>query len=98
LPAANINALTYAENGYIYAGDSGSIRTSTDAITWTARTSGTSSSINALNYGTNTFVYAGTGGVIGTASPTYNTAVEFIIPTATIKIDNFNSPLYIKAE
>jgi hypothetical protein len=64
----NINALTYANNTFVYAGDRGSLATSPDAITWTARTSGTTQNINTLTYGNGTFVYGGDGGVLRTSS------------------------------
>jgi hypothetical protein len=66
-PSANINALTYANNTFVYAGDGGVLGTSSDGNTWTTRTSGTANNINALTYGNNTFVYAGDGGVLATS-------------------------------
>jgi len=66
--ATIIRALTYGNGLYVYAGNSGVLATSTDAITWTARTSGTASAIYALTYGNGLYVYAGTGGVLATST------------------------------
>jgi hypothetical protein len=66
-PSTNINALTYGNNTFVYAGDGGVLATSPDGTTWTTRTSGTANNINALTYGDETFVYAGDGGVLATS-------------------------------
>jgi hypothetical protein len=68
LRSRNINALTYANNTFVYAGNGGVLATSPDGNTWTTRTSGTANNINALTYGDGTFVYAGDGGVLATSS------------------------------
>jgi hypothetical protein len=65
---SEIRALTYDNGTYVYGGVGGVLSTSTDAITWTARTSGTTSTINALSYYDNFFVYAGNSGVFGTST------------------------------
>jgi hypothetical protein len=64
----DIRALAYGDGAFVYANESGEVRTSTDAITWTARTSGTASQINSLIYGNGIFVYAGRGGVLATST------------------------------
>jgi hypothetical protein len=66
---------------YVYGGNGGVLGTSTDAITWTRRTPGTTSSIRALTYDNGLYVYGGVGGVLGTAvAYSYNTATEFALP------------------
>jgi len=66
--ASTINALTYGNNLYVYGGTGGVLATSTDAITWTARTSGTASAIRSVIYGDDLYVYAGDGGVLATST------------------------------
>jgi hypothetical protein len=67
---ANINALTYAANTFVYAGNTPSIATpavlatSTDAITWTLRQALTTSTLNALTYGSGEFLAYGDNGMI----------------------------------
>ena len=61
---STIRALIYANNTYVYAGDGGVLRTSTDGLSWTARTSGTSSILRSLAYSNGVFLTAGDGGVL----------------------------------
>ena len=42
---------------YVYAGSGGVLATSTNAITWTARTSGTTTAIVALTYAANQGIF-----------------------------------------
>jgi len=53
-----IYSLTYSNGLYVYGGNSGVLRTSTDGITWTARTSGVTTAIKKLIYGDGLFVYS----------------------------------------
>ena len=63
-----LRTVRYLNNLYVTAGDGGFLATSTDAITWTSRTSGTTSTINGLAYGNGVYVYAGDGGVVATST------------------------------
>jgi hypothetical protein len=67
-PASNIKSLTYGNNTFVFTGTGGVLATSSNAVTWTLQTSGTSNNINALVYANNTFVYAGAGGVLATSA------------------------------
>jgi hypothetical protein len=58
----------YLNNLYVTAGQGGFLATSTDAITWTSRTSGTTSTINGLAYGGSLYAYCGAGGVLATST------------------------------
>ena len=69
---------------YVYAGAGGVLRTSTDAITWTAQTSGTTTVINALLYAEGLFVYAGNGGVLATSTDAITWAVQASQTTSAI--------------
>jgi hypothetical protein len=84
-----IYALTYGAGIYVYAGSTGQLATSTDAITWTARTSGTSSLIAALTYGNGIYMCGGQGGLLRTASLySYDSTINFALPTTSIILGN----------
>jgi len=67
-PKESITSLTYGNGTFVYAGFGGNLATSTDGVTWTTRTSGTTSIINALKYNNNTFVYGTINNVFGTST------------------------------
>ena len=66
------NGFTTKYPSYVAVGGSGNIFTSTDAITWTSRTSGTTYSLNGITYGNSIFLAVGgsgnSNGVILTSS------------------------------
>jgi len=64
----NIFASIYANGIFVTAGNSSSLYTSTDAITWTPRNPGAVNTINALTYGNGLFVYGGVGGALATST------------------------------
>ena len=51
----------------VYVGNSGFIRTSSDNVTWTTRTSGTANALNAVTYKASLYVAVGNGGTIITS-------------------------------
>lgn len=51
--------VTFAEGLYVAVGDGGSIRTSPDALAWTARDSGVSEDLNAVRHADGVFVAVG---------------------------------------
>ena len=53
---------------YVVVGSSGTILTSSDGISWTSRTSGTSNGLYGVTYGNSTFVAVGQTGTILTSS------------------------------
>lgn len=62
-------AATYGNGIFVVVGSSGSVITSTDGITWTRRSSSsTSSSLNGIAFGNATFVYGTAEGEIGTSA------------------------------
>lgn len=63
-----ITAVTYGNGLFVKGYSGGTISTSTDGITWTARTSGTTSQISALTYGNGLYVAAGAGGMLRTST------------------------------
>jgi hypothetical protein len=63
----SIRGIAYGNAVYVYVGIGGSVATSTDAITWTARSSGTTSGLIPAIYGT-VFVAAGGGGDLRTST------------------------------
>jgi hypothetical protein len=52
----------------VTTGNAGTILTSTDGITWTARISGTTKHLFGVTYGNNTFVTTGQSGTVLTSS------------------------------
>jgi len=52
----------------VSVGGSGTILTSSDRVTWTSRTSGTSNSLYGVTYGNGLFVTVGNSGTILTSS------------------------------
>lgn len=67
--STNWYAATYGNGIYVIGGDSGNLRTSTDTVTWTARTSGFGTSgIRTLIYAGGLFVAGGVGGTLTTST------------------------------
>jgi hypothetical protein len=63
---ATLNDVHYANGIFIAVGDTGTIKTSTDAFTWTSVTSGTTQHLNGVNYNTddNVWIVVGDNNVI----------------------------------
>jgi hypothetical protein len=67
--SANHRAITFGNNLFVVGGTQGALHTSTDAITWTTRTSGFGTSqINALTFGNGIYVAAGAAGTLTTST------------------------------
>lgn len=64
----SITDFAYGNGVYLYSTTNGLISSSTDAITWTTRTSNATNTINGMAFGNNRFVYVGTAGVLGTST------------------------------
>jgi hypothetical protein len=59
--------VTYGNGLFVAVGEWGTILTSPDGVTWTARTSGTSNLLYDVTYGNGTFVAVGEWGTILTS-------------------------------
>ena len=59
---------TFGNGTHIVVGNAGAVYTSTNAKTWTIRTSGTTSTINAVTYGNSLFAYGTANGGISTST------------------------------
>jgi hypothetical protein len=60
IPQGNsLYAVTYGNNTFVAVGSGGTILTSPDGVTWTARTSGTYNPLSSVTYGNGTFVAVG---------------------------------------
>ena len=92
-----IYATTYSNGLYVYAGSVGTLATSTDAITWTARTSGTTSDIDALIYDNGLYVYAGGGGVLATSTDAITWTARTSGTTSQINTLTYGNGLYVYA-
>lgn len=77
--AASIG-VTYTNNIYVYYGSGGALGTSTDAVTWTARTSGLTSYIRAVVYGNNNYVYQADQGYIFTSTDASTWSYRSLLP------------------
>ncbi|MCX7748892.1 MAG: dockerin type I domain-containing protein [Clostridia bacterium] len=64
----NYNGITYGKGLYVVVGDKGCIMTSTDALYWTKRTSGTLSNLNKVLWNGNIFVAVGENATILSSS------------------------------
>ena len=63
-----INGVTYGNGLYVAVGASGVLTTSTDGITWTARTAGLASeNLTAVTYGNGLYVIVGASGGLSTS-------------------------------
>lgn len=63
-----LNDILYVNSTYITVGSSGTILTSTDGVSWTARTSGVSTALNSIAFGNGMYVIAGSSNVILTST------------------------------
>jgi hypothetical protein len=66
--AANLNAICFAKDLFVTVGDAGLIRTSTNAVNWTTRTSGTTASLWGVTWGDGYFVTVGDQGLLLTST------------------------------
>ena len=65
----DLNAIAFGSTNYLAAGAGGSVLLSTDAVTWTAQTTGTTNTLYALtNNGTASAIAAGANGTIITSA------------------------------
>jgi hypothetical protein len=96
-PNAQINFSTYGNGTFVYAGEIGFLATSTDGITLTKRTSGTTSNINALTYGNEGFVYAGDGGILATSIDGINWTARTSGTTSNINALTYGNGIYVYA-
>jgi hypothetical protein len=59
--------VTYGNGTFVAVGEGGTILTSPDGVSWTARTSGTSNWLDGVAYGNGLFVAVGDRGTILTS-------------------------------
>ena len=64
---ANLFDVTFGNGTFVAVGSEGEILTSSDAVTWTKRTSGTSRDLNGIVFGDESFVAVGSSGEILTS-------------------------------
>ena len=90
--AAGLYSIEYnGSNLYVAAGGNGLLSTSTDGITWTARTSGFgSNSINKVAYGNGLWVAVGDAGLITTSTD----GITWTARTANFSTNNIKDVIY----
>ena len=89
--SANFGALRYENSGFIGVGASGRISVSTDAVTWTSRTSGFgNTNINAVAFGNGIYVAAGNAGILTTSTDT----ITWTTRTSGFGTTNINALTY----
>jgi len=87
----------YGESLYLAGGFTGELATSTDSITWTARTSGIAVQINDFTSGNSLYVYGANGGVIRTSTDgiTWTARTSGSATTTNITALTFGDNLYV---
>jgi photosystem II stability/assembly factor-like uncharacterized protein len=96
----SVNALTFGDNTYVAAGNSGTLATSTDGITWTTRTSGFGTTdIFSLTFGNGIFVAGGNASTLTTSTDgiTWTSRSAFPPPpnAQTIRALTFGNNTYV---
>jgi hypothetical protein len=87
----------YLNNTYIGAGQNGLLFTSTNAVTWTARTSNTTSQIYDIAYGEGIYLYVGQGSVSSGMLGTSTDAITWTARTLGTTTRSINSVIYTPA-
>ena len=95
--ASIILALTFANNTYLAGGASGVLNTSTNAIVWILRTSGTTLQLNSFIFANNTYIAAGNSGVLNTSTD----SIAWTLRTASVAVSidslTFGNNTYVAA-
>ena len=68
LAGGTVLAVGYGNSLYVCAGSSGFVATSTDSVTWTARTSGSTSQLNTTLYSGSLYMIGGNGSALLTST------------------------------
>jgi len=106
-----ITDITFGNNLFVMTFANGLIRTSTDAVTWTDKLSGTNNIINAIYYDEDIAIYVGNSGAISYAddldtskySTFYDASTEFYVPSKllysseTLPVDGTTLKTFVKA-
>lgn len=77
--------IIYGASKYVLVGESGSIMTSTDAITWTKQTSPTTATLNDITYTGSKFIAIGSGGTIITSVDAVTWTSQTAVTTESLK-------------
>ncbi len=65
---SNLNGIAYGRGIFVAMGETGSLLTSVDGVTWKKRLSNTASDLNRVVFGAQAFVAVGANGTILTSS------------------------------
>ncbi|MEO6996394.1 MAG: immunoglobulin domain-containing protein [Lacunisphaera sp.] len=82
-------SVAFGAGRYVFVGDNGNVSSSSDGLTWSAGTSGTSNSLQAVIFAFNRFVAVGGGGTLVTSTDgltwsvqNTSTTIDFVSVTA----------------
>jgi hypothetical protein len=92
-------SVAFGNNVYVITADAGGIATSTDAVTWTLRTSGTTNNLRSIVFGNGIFVAVGLNNtaITSTDGITWNTAAPSIAATAALQAIAFGNNTFVAA-
>jgi hypothetical protein len=96
ITSSNLNSVTFGNSLFVVGGSGGILFTSTDALTWTSRTSNTSSNIQALTYGS-VYVYAGAGGVVASSTDAITWTTRASTVSTSLTAATYTSGIYVLA-
>ena len=65
--SSSLMGVAYGNGRFVAVGRRGTILTSSDGVSWTERSSGTSQDLHGVTYGNGLFVAVGSGGTILTS-------------------------------
>jgi hypothetical protein len=92
----SINSITFGNNLYVAAGDSGRLNTSTDAIVWSLRTSGFgSNSIVGVKYGGNYIIVGSSAGLIASSTDAITWTLRTVNTTQAIRSLRYGNNTYV---
>lgn len=89
-----INDIIYTNGSFVAVGFNGVITKSTDAVSWTPRSTGVSTTLNSITYG-GVFVSVGTGGTIITSSTGDAWTPRFTGITASLNSITYGAGSYV---
>jgi hypothetical protein len=91
ITANQLNAVIFANGKYVAVGAAGTIFTSSDGVTWTSRSMGTTTNLNAITYGAGQFVVVGDGGLEASSTDGISWTSGWTSVSSNLNVISFNS-------